>query len=103
MYGPDVNGLCGNDDAGQMSAWFLFSSLGFYPVAPGSGWYDLGAPLVRSAVIKVGDQILQIETEGARDGALVERILWNGEVIQGLRIHADQLLQGGTLRFEFKG
>ena len=103
MYGPDVNGLCGNDDAGQMSAWFLFSSLGFYPVAPGSGWYDLGAPLVRSAVIQVGDQILQIETEGARDGALVERILWNGEVIQGLRIHADQLLQGGTLRFEFKG
>jgi putative alpha-1,2-mannosidase len=54
-------------------------------------------------VIKVGDQILQIETEGAKDGALVERILWNGEVIQGLRIHADQLLQGGTLRFEFKG
>ena len=45
MYGPTVEGLCGNDDAGQMSAWYVFSSLGFYPVTPGSPNYALGSPL----------------------------------------------------------
>ena len=52
MYGPGVDGLCGNDDAGQMSAWYLFSALGFYPVAPGSGWYELGSPNLRRPLSK---------------------------------------------------
>ena len=102
MYGPGVDGLCGNDDAGQMSAWYLFSSLGFYPVSPGSGWYDLGAPVVGSASIRLGNQRLNIETEGNGERSKVARVLWNGEVVQKNRIHADQLLKGGVLRFEFE-
>ena len=51
MYVPTVDGLCGNDDAGQMSAWYIFSSLGFYPVTPGSPYYALGSPLVKEAKI----------------------------------------------------
>ena len=51
MYGPTVDGLCGNDDAGQMSAWYIFSSLGFYPVTPGSSNYALGSPLIEEAII----------------------------------------------------
>ena len=50
-YLPAPDGLSGNDDCGQMSAWYIFSALGFYPVAPGSDRYDLGSPLVREAVI----------------------------------------------------
>ena len=49
MYGSGVDGLCGNDDAGQMSAWYVFSSLGFYPVTPGSPNYALGSPLIKKA------------------------------------------------------
>ncbi len=51
MYGVSVDGLCGNDDAGQMSAWYVFSSLGFYPVTPGTPNYALGSPLVKEATI----------------------------------------------------
>jgi putative alpha-1,2-mannosidase len=102
MYGPDMLGLCGNDDAGQMSAWYLFSSLGFYPSAPGSGWYDLGSPSVRSARLSVGDgNVLQIEAPGnAPDVTRVARVLWNGTPLESLRIQAQELLQGGTLTFE---
>ena len=53
MYGPSEDGLCGNDDAGQMSAWYVFSSLGFYPVTPGSDYYAVGSPLVKSAQIQL--------------------------------------------------
>jgi predicted alpha-1,2-mannosidase len=54
MYKPTPDGLGGNDDTGQMSAWYIFSSMGFYPVAPGSADYSLGSPSVNNAVIQVG-------------------------------------------------
>ena len=104
MYGPDVNGLCGNDDAGQMSAWYLFSALGFYPVAPGSGWYELGSPAVSRATVQLGaGRALSIETVGNAPGRFaVESVHWNGERIEGTRIHARELTQGGTLKFVFQ-
>ena len=64
MYGPEAHGLCGNDDAGQMSAWYLFSSIGFYPVAPGSPYYELGSPLVKKASIHLENgNTLHIEAQ----------------------------------------
>lgn len=51
MYSDSPDGLCGNDDCGQMSAWYIFSALGFYPVCPGSDEYAIGSPLVESALI----------------------------------------------------
>ena len=53
QYRPTPDGLGGNDDCGQMSAWFLFSTLGFYPVAPGSDQYALGSPAIKTAVLKL--------------------------------------------------
>ena len=105
MYGPDVNGLCGNDDAGQMSAWYLFSALGFYPLAPGSGWYDLGSPAVQAADVKLGKgKLLRIRTKGnAPDNPVVESVEWNGEPLADHRISASSLTQGGTLTFNFAG
>lgn len=104
MYGPEVTGLCGNDDAGQMSAWYLFSSLGFYPVAPGSGMYELGSPNVHSASIRVGyGKVLRIETVGNAPGkTTVQSVAWNGEPINGWRIAAKELFEGGTLTFTFE-
>ena len=55
MYAPTVEGLCGNDDAGQMSAWYIFSCLGFYPVTPGSPYYAIGSPNVKEATIHLGN------------------------------------------------
>lgn len=51
MYSNTKDGLCGNDDAGQMSAWYIFSALGFYPVLPGSDNYEFGSPSIKSALI----------------------------------------------------
>ena len=104
MYGPGIDGLCGNDDAGQMSAWYLFSSLGFYPVAPGSGMYDLGSPSVHSARIAVGkERTLVIETLGNEVGkSRVKLVRWNGRALDGWQIAAADLVQGGTLTFEFE-
>src|ERR1700744_2658198 len=53
QYRPTPDGLGGNDDCGQMSAWYIFSALGFYPVAPGSDRYSIGSPSVNSAVLNL--------------------------------------------------
>ncbi|MDA0912938.1 MAG: GH92 family glycosyl hydrolase [Bacteroidetes bacterium] len=104
MYGSGVDGLCGNDDAGQMSAWYLFSSLGFYPVAPGSGWYELGSPNVESAQLNVGKgKTLKIETVGnSLHKSKVNAVYWNNQIIPDWRIEASKLAEGGTLLFEFE-
>ena len=51
MYRNNIDGLCGNDDCGQMSAWYIFSAMGFYPVCPGSDQYVFGAPYFKEMVI----------------------------------------------------
>ena len=104
MYGPDVDGLCGNDDAGQMSAWYLFSALGFYPVAPASGEYALGSPAVKSAIIHLGNgQDLIIETEGnSTERYEVETVYWNSVPLSRPFIDVNQMARGGTLKFVFK-
>lgn len=56
LYGAGVDGLCGNEDCGQMSAWYVLSALGFYPVTPGSDAYVIGSPLFREASIAVGPE-----------------------------------------------
>lgn len=104
MYGPGVSGLCGNDDAGQMSAWYLFASLGFYPLAPGEDRYILGSPSIISARLNLGHgKELHIATEGqAHDRWAVDRIEWNNETLNEPWITHSQLMQGGTLKFIFK-
>ena len=49
QYGNKPNSLSGNDDCGQMSAWYIFTALGFYPVCPGSDYYVIGSPMVKKA------------------------------------------------------
>lgn len=101
MYLPEIDGLCGNDDAGQMSAWYIMSSLGFYPLCPGSGMYEIGSPLVVSAMVRLPrNLILYIETENqSEENVYVQTVRWNGKVIQGNQLPVAELLQGGKLIF----
>ena len=101
MYGPGVDGLCGNDDAGQMSAWYLFSSLGFYPVAPGFSTYAIGSPSVRSARLALPNgNTLTIETTGQSPEAVyVDEVTLNGRPVDNYTLTHSELTGGGTLRF----
>lgn len=101
MYGPTVDGLCGNDDAGQMSAWYIFSALGFYPVTPGSTDYALGSPLVKEALIHLnnGKTLKIIARNQSSENVFVESVTMNGKRITGPVLSHNDLIQGGELIF----
>ena len=102
MYGPTVEGLCGNDDAGQMSAWYIFSSLGFYPVTPGSLNYALGSPLIKEAVIHLenGKDLSIIVNNQSKENIYVKSVTVNGIAIKENLISHTDIENGGTLIFE---
>ena len=102
MYGPTVEGLCGNDDAGQMSAWYIFSSLGFYPVTPGSPNYALGSPLVKEANIHLDNgKTLTIQAKNQNQkNVYVKRVLVNGRPIKNTTITHNDIMNGGEIVFE---
>ena len=104
MYDDTPNGLVNNDDLGQMSAWYIFSSLGFYPVSPASCTYVLGTPLHRSAKMHFENgRTLTIATENwAPDKYLVDKVLWNGQEVEGYSINHKDIMQGGVLTFVMK-
>ena len=101
MYRDDIRGLGGNDDCGQMSAWFIFSALGFYPVAPGSPDYVLGAPYLPYFRVSLENgKTLEIKAEGVSDRRhRVKKVMLNGIELKGRTISHAQILQGGTLEF----
>jgi predicted alpha-1,2-mannosidase len=101
QYQPSPDGLGGNDDCGQMSAWYIFTSLGFYPVAPGSDQYALGSPAVREAVLQLENgRTLTIEARDQNDkNVFVQRVEVNGKPIQRLYITHDEIMNGGKIVF----
>jgi putative alpha-1,2-mannosidase len=104
LYGPDADGLSGNDDCGQLSAWFVLSSLGLYQMAPGDGRFTFGSPLVRQAVIQLengGTFVIRTEGDVARQHR-VARVRLNGRQVDGLSIAYADLMAGGELVFELE-
>ncbi len=101
QYTAAPDGLGGNDDCGQMSSWFLFSSLGFYPVAPGSDQYQLGSPAIKTAVLKLENgKILTIEAQNQSDkNVYVEKVLVNGKEIKRHYITHAEIISGGRITF----
>ena len=102
MYSSGVDGLCGNDDAGQMSAWYIFSALGFYPVLPGSDEYQFGSPNIKSAKINLENgKTIIIKTENqSEENIYVSKIVVNGkEVKNHLLKHAD-IANGGEIVYK---
>ncbi|MFO7692012.1 MAG: GH92 family glycosyl hydrolase [Vicinamibacterales bacterium] len=100
LYGTGPEGLCGNDNCGQLSAWHLFAAMGFYPVNPAEGVYVIGAPLVEKATIELGGQrTFAIE---ARDLSPVHKYVTgatlNGKPIDRCWISHADIAAGGTLR-----
>jgi predicted alpha-1,2-mannosidase len=100
QYGATPDGLGGNDDCGQMSAWYIFSSIGFYPVTPGSGEYQLGSPAVDKAVIQLENgKSFTIEAKNQSDkNVYVQKVVLNGVELNRLYITQQDILKGGTLQ-----
>jgi predicted alpha-1,2-mannosidase len=101
MYTNTVNGLCGNDDAGQMSAWYIFSALGFYPVIPGSDQYSLGSPSVISAKISLDNgKTLSIKTiNQTTKNVFVQKVLVNGKEIKRNYLLFSEIINGGEITY----
>ena len=100
-YQDKVDGLCGNDDCGQMSAWYIFSSMGFYPVNPCGGEYILGAPQLPKAIIALpGGKKFTVEAINLNDQNIyVQSVTLNGKKLDRNSIAQQDIMNGGTLTF----
>lgn len=101
QYQDKINGLCGNDDCGQMSAWYIFTSLGFYPVNPCGGEYVLGAPQLAKATIELPNgKTFAIETLNfSKENLYVQSVELNGKPYSQTTINYADIVNGGTLKF----
>ena len=101
MYKNHIRGLGGNDDCGQMSAWYIFTAMGFYPVCPGTNQYVLGAPYVPYVKLQLANgKCFEIKADGVSDKMrYVKAIKLNGQTYTKNYITHEDLLNGGTLEF----
>jgi predicted alpha-1,2-mannosidase len=101
QYKPTPDGLAGNDDLGQMSAWYVFTALGFYPVTPGTGEYVIGRPFVDRATLNLPNgKHFRIVAEGLSDAnRYVGRVTLNGQPLERGFIRHAEIMAGGELRF----
>lgn len=98
MYHNAPDGLSGNEDCGQMSAWYVLSALGFYPLAPGNTRYELGHPIFEKATIRLENgKSIEIKRNGLI-GKYIRTVRLNG--IEIISLDHSQLMQGGILEFE---
>lgn len=104
-YHAEVNGICGNDDVGQMSAWYILSAMGFYPVCPGSSVYILGSPLFKRATIRLdpkwhaGSRFTIVARDNSPENVYVQSARINGKELTRAWITHDEIVSGSTLEF----
>ena len=104
FYQPTPDGLCGNDDCGQMSAWYLFSAMGFYPFNPCGGEYVIGAPQVACAKLRVGSGEFRVVARNlSRENKYVKSVTLNGKPVTDWKIRHADIVRGGELVFEMEG
>ena len=102
-YGADVNGLCGNEDVGQMSAWYVLASLGFHPVCPGVPRYELTSPVFDRAQIALDPKYYQggtftiIARDNSPENVYIQSVTLNGNPLDRLWITHAEIVNGGTL------
>ena len=100
MYSTAPDGLSGNEDVGQMSAWYIMTTLGFYPVEPAAGRYVLGVPMVDRAEIDVEGGVFTVVRDGyTPEARYVQRVELNGEELRRGYITHEEIISGGELRF----
>lgn len=102
LYTNSPDGISGNEDCGQMSAWYIFSSLGFYPVTPGSSTYIIGTPLFEKSTINLeNDKQFTIVANGISETAIyITSATLNNQPLNRSYITHDEIIAGGTLVFE---
>nr|WP_299382850.1 GH92 family glycosyl hydrolase [Allomuricauda sp.] len=102
QYSTRPDGLSGNEDCGQMSAWYVFSSMGLYPMNPASGQYELGSPIFDKVTITLSDdkEFTITANQTSPTNKYVQSVKLNGNALQRSHITHDELTAGGTLEFE---
>jgi predicted alpha-1,2-mannosidase len=101
QYHAAPDGLGGNDDTGQMSAWYIFTALGFYPVAPGSDEYSLGSPAIDGAVLQLENGktfTIEAKNQGPKN-VYVSKVTLNGQPLTRRYITHHEIVSGGNLVF----
>ncbi len=101
QYQDKINGLCGNDDCGQMSAWYILTNFGFYPVNPCGGEFVLGAPQLPKSTIKLpnGKTFIVEAIHLSNDNKYVQSVELNGSKYENPTIRYKQIMAGGKLTF----
>ncbi|MBR2497323.1 MAG: GH92 family glycosyl hydrolase [Parabacteroides sp.] len=102
MYRNNIDGLCGNDDCGQMSAWYIFTAMGFYPVCPGSDQYIIGAPYLPYMKLNLENgKTFEIKAPKVSDkNRYIKAVKLNGKAYNKAYITHDDIMNGGELVFE---
>ena len=101
LYFDDHSGVCGNEDAGQMSAWYVLSAIGLYQVDPAAGESQFGSPIVHKATLNVGGgkNFTVIAHNNTMENLYIQDVKLNGKPHAGTSITYDQIKAGGTLEF----
>lgn len=102
LYRNTPDGLCGNEDCGQMSAWYVFSAMGFYPVNPVGGEYQIGTPLFPEMRMKLanGKTFTVLAPQVSRENIYIQSVKMNGAPYHKNYITHDQIMSGATFEFE---
>ena len=102
LYTNEPGGLCGNEDCGQMSAWFVFSAMGFYPVDPISGQYEIGTPMFPRVELKLanGKTFTVSAPAVSRENIYIQSVKVNGEPYKKSYLTHDLIMSGATVEFE---
>lgn len=102
LYRNEPAGLCGNEDCGQMSAWYVFSAMGFYPVNPTGGTYEIGTPLFKKVKLHLdnGKTFTVSAPKVSKENLYIQSVKLNGEPYNRSYITQEQILSGATLEFE---
>ena len=105
-YGPGIKGLCGNEDVGQMSAWYILSALGLHPVSPVDGIYIIGSPLFKKVTIRLdpkyqkGKSFTVIAANNSADNIYIQSAKLNGKPLDRAWLRYDEIASGGKLELQ---
>ncbi|MFZ4058658.1 MAG: glycoside hydrolase domain-containing protein, partial [Ferruginibacter sp.] len=102
LYTNAPDGLCGDEDNGQTSAWYVFSALGFYPVCPGSNQYVIGTPLFKKASVHFSNgNILHIDApQNSKENMYIQSLRFNHQIQEANYFTHQDLIKGGNITFD---
>lgn len=102
LYLNTPAGLCGNEDCGQMSAWYVMSAMGFYPVNPANGQYEIGSPLFKKSALHLanGKTFIVLAPEASKENIYIQSVKLNGKPYNKSYITHEQIMNGDILEFE---